>query len=149
MGIYSLTRSRVRCDSTTVNPFTHRSSAERGCHVPARCSRSASQAQAQEEKGGAAKDKAVSALPLWYMKRCPNLPPRNSHVGAGKARQRPGNENSRVVGGREGQRLRNASFVSGLLEISAYSQSKLIHSSPYLCNVGSVSIAHYVCREGR
>lgn len=54
-GIHPQTRSGVRCSSPTVNPFTHRSSAARGCHVPAR--RSSLASQAPEERGGAAKNR--------------------------------------------------------------------------------------------
>lgn len=72
VGICFPTRARVRCSSTTVNPFTRHSSAARGCHVPARCSRLAS--QALEEKGGTAKNKAINPLPLCYIKPCPAQP---------------------------------------------------------------------------
>lgn len=109
VGIHSPPRSTVRGGSAPVNPFTHRSSAERGCHVPARCSRLAG--QAGEEKGGAAKNKAINALPLLQGALAqPTLQELwHGPGGAGPTDQPP--ENVRVVNGRNGQNLPNAPFI--------------------------------------
>lgn len=71
----------------------------RGCHVPARCSSLAS--QALKEKGGAAKNKAINALPLCYMKPYPSLPSRNPSRALAELGTETRQGNGRVVSSRD------------------------------------------------
>lgn len=67
--------------------------------MPARCSSLAS--QALKEKGGAAKNKAINALPLCYMKPYPSLPSRNPSRALAELGTETRQGNGRVVSSRD------------------------------------------------